>query len=60
MNDDDPTIFDIAAKFWEGDTLELYKLVIILDYMLRTSINQSKENDFLSKRQEGDDILQKL
>ena len=42
--------FDIVAG-----VLQSYLFIVILDYMLLI-----KENDFMLKRQETDDILQKL
>ena len=38
--------FDIIAGVLEGDTLAPYLLIIRLDYVLRTSIDKIKENDF--------------
>ena len=38
--------FDIVAGVLQGDTLALYLFIICLDYVLRTSIDQMKENGF--------------
>ena len=51
--------FNIVAGILLGDTLTPY-LFICLDYVLRTSIDLIKENGFTLKKQEADDILQKL
>ena len=59
--DGDTDFFDFIAGFLQGDTLGVYLFIICLDYILRTSIDIIKENGFtLKKRQEADDILQKL
>ena len=38
--------FDIVAGLLQGDTLAPYLFIIILDYVLRTSIDKIKENRF--------------
>ena len=43
-------IFDIVAGVLQGDTLASYLFIIILDYVLRTSINLIKENGFILKK----------
>ena len=35
---------------WQGDTLAQYLLIIYFDYVLRTSIDQIKENEFTLKK----------
>ena len=54
-------LLDIVAGVLLGDTLALYLFIIHLDYILRIMIDLIKENGFaLKKKQEADDILQKL
>ena len=38
--------FDIVAGVLQGDTLTLYLFIICLDYMLRMSIDEMKDNGF--------------
>ena len=38
--------FDIAAGLLQGDTLTPYLFIICLDYVLRTSIDEMKDNGF--------------
>ena len=45
-SDGDTNYFDIVAGVLQGDTLALYLFVICLNYVLRTSIDKIKENDF--------------
>ena len=42
----DMEYFDIVAGVLRGDTLIPYHFIICLDYVLRTSIDKIKENDF--------------
>ena len=44
--DGDTDYFDIVAGVLQGDTLALYLFIICLYYVLRTSIDKIKENDF--------------
>ena len=44
--DGDTEYFDIVAGVLQGDTLSPYHFIICLDYMLRTSIDKIRENDF--------------
>ena len=44
--DGDTDYFDIVVGVLQGDTLAPYLFIIFLDYVLRTSINKIKENDF--------------
>ena len=44
--DGDTGYFDIAARVLQGDTLAPYLFIISLDYVLRTSIDQIRENGF--------------
>ena len=44
--DRDTDYFDIVAGVLQGDNLALYLFIICLDYVLRTSIDKIKENDF--------------
>ena len=39
--------FDIVAGVLQGDTLAPYLFIICLDYILRTSIDNIRENDFM-------------
>ena len=49
--DGDTEYFDIVAGVLQGDTLAPYLFIISLDYVLRTSIDKIRENDFkLSKK----------
>ena len=44
--DGDTEYIDIVAGVLQGDTLAPYLFIIFLDYVLRTSINKSRENGF--------------
>ena len=44
--DEDTEYFDIRAGVLQGDTLALYLFIICLDYVLWTSIEKIRENDF--------------
>ena len=44
--DGDTDYFDIVAGVLQGDTLTPYLFIIYLDYILRTSINNIRENGF--------------
>ena len=44
--DGDTEYFDVAAGVLQGDTLAPYNFIICLDYVLRTSIDKIKQNDF--------------
>ena len=44
--DGDTDYFDIVAGVQQGDTVAPYLFFICLDYVLRTSVNKIKENDF--------------
>ena len=44
--DGDTDYFDIVAGVLQGDTLAPYLFIICLDYVLRTSINNIRENGF--------------
>ena len=44
--DGDTEYFEIVAGVLQGDTLAPYLFIICLDYMLRTSIDKIRENDF--------------
>ena len=45
--DRDTDYFDIVAGVLQGDTLALYLFIICLDYVLRTSIDEMKDNSFM-------------
>ena len=52
--DGDAEYFDIVARVLQGDTLAPYLFIICLDYVLRTSIDQIRENGFeLTKKRSG-------
>ena len=44
--DGDTDYFDIVAGVLQGDTLAPYLFIFCLDYMLRTSIDKMKDNNF--------------
>ena len=44
--DGDTEYFDIVARVLQGDKLAPYLFIICLDYVLRTSIDKIRENDF--------------
>ena len=44
--DGDTDYFDIVAEVLQGDTLAPYRFIICLDYVLRISIDEIKENGF--------------
>ena len=57
--DGDTEYFDIVAGLLQGDTLAPYLFIICLDYVLRTSIDQIKENGFeLTRRKKAEDTPQ--
>ena len=45
--DGDTEYFDIVAGLLQGDTLAPYLFIICLDYLLRTSIANMRENSFM-------------
>ena len=52
--DGDTKYFDIVAGVLQGGTLAPYLFIIFLDYVLRTSIDKIRENDFeLTKKRSG-------
>ena len=52
--DGDTDYFDIIAGVLQGDILAPYLFIICLDYVLRTSIDKMKENNFkLTKERSG-------
>ena len=57
--DRDTDFFDIVASVLQGDTLAPHLFIICLDYVLRWSIDQMKENGFTLKRQEADNTPHK-
>ena len=58
--DGDTNFFGIVARVLQGDILASYKFIICLDYILQTSIDLIKKWFHIKKRQEADDIPQKL
>ena len=51
--DGDTDYFDIVAGVLQGDTLAPYLFIICLDYVLRTSIDNIRENGFeLTKKKQ--------
>ena len=58
--DGDTEYFDIVAGVLQGDTLAPYLFIICLDYVLRTSIDNIRENGFvLTKKKEAEGTPQK-
>ena len=45
--DGDTEYFDVVAGVLQGDTLAPYLFIICLDYVLRTSIDNIRENGFV-------------
>ena len=60
LPDGDTDFFNIGVGVLQGDTLATYLSIICPDCLLRMSIDLIKENDIIQKRQEADNILQKL
>ena len=61
--DGDTGFFAIVAGILQGNTLRLFPFIICLQYVLRKSVDQIKENEFTlkkKKRQKVEDILQNL
>ena len=56
----DTNFFDIVTGVLKGDTLAPYLSIFCLFKVLPTPIDLIKENGFALKRQEADDIPQKL
>ena len=54
--DGDIDFFNIVIGVLRGDTLGPYLFILCLDYILWTSIDLIKENDYIKKKQEPDDI----
>ena len=48
--DENTDFFDVVTGVSQGDTIELYMLVIYLDYVLRMQIFIIKENTFTLKK----------
>ena len=46
----DTEYFDIVARVLKGDTLAPYLFIICLDYVLRTSIDNFRENSFVLRK----------
>ena len=49
--DGDTDYFDIVAGVLQGDTLAQYLFIICLDYVLRISIDKTKENSFKLRKE---------
>ena len=60
LSDDDINFFDIVTGVLEGDTLVPYIFIICLDYIRQMSIDLMKEMCFTLKKQEADNIPQKV
>ena len=56
----DINFFEIVAWVFQGHTLAPYSFIICLSYILWMSVDLIKENGFTLKRQEADNIPQKL
>ena len=59
-NDNSTNFFDIVVGFLQRDTLAYYLLIICLDYVRQTSVDLIQETSFTLKRQEANDVSQKL
>ena len=46
LNNGNAEYFDIVAGVLQGDTLAPYLFIICLDYVLKTSIDKTRENSF--------------
>ena len=58
--DGDTVFFDIVTGVLQGDTYTLHLFLLYPDYVPRTFIDLINENGFTLKKQEVNDILQKL
>ena len=59
--DGETGFFDLVAGGLQGDTLVPFQLIICIVYVLRTLIDQMKENGFRPRKgKKRDDIPQKL
>ena len=56
----DTDFFDFVDGVLQGDTFALCLFIIYLDYVLRTSIDPIKENDFTLKKARSRQYPQKL
>ena len=59
-SDGDTDFFDIVTRILKRDALAPYLSMICLDYIQWTSISVAKEKCFTLRKQEADDISQKL
>ena len=57
--DGDTEYFDIVAGVLQGDTLAPYLFIICLDYVLRTSIDNIRENGFVLTKKRSKSTPQK-
>ena len=57
--DRDTDYFYIVAGILQGDTWTPYHFIICLDYVLRTSMNKMKDNDFKLAKERGEDTPHK-
>ena len=55
--DRDTDYFDIVAGVMEGDILAPYQLIICLDYVLRTYIDEMKENGLKLTKEKTECII---
>ena len=60
LSDSDTDFLDFVVGVLQGDTLPPFIFIISLDYILEMSINLMKEDSFILKKQEVNDIQQKL
>ena len=58
--DGNTKFFNIVTEVLQRDILAPYIFIICLNYVLHMSINLIKENGFILKKQEADNILKKL
>ena len=57
--DGNNSFFDIVTRVLLGDTLVPYLFIICQNYVFWILLDLIKENRFMLKKQEADDILQK-
>ena len=50
--DGDANFFNIVTRVLQGDTLAPLLLIISLDYLIQTSVDLTRENDFIFQKKE--------
>ena len=58
--DCDTGVFYIVARIWQEDTLEPFVFIVCVDYVQQIKIDRIKKWFHTNKRQEADNISQKL